>query len=214
MWDTSKGTRVLSGHEAAMVREAVSWMVDTIHDESHGHDDLSETGVDLFDRLPWTQRLAVLDEVTTALLLPSAKINRHSSIHDAAVGAIYRCIDLYVEMEIDHRESLHWRTLVRNAYRSFFKAEPNDAGLLPRTLGDDCKDRWSFAIELLLDCILHDRDFAAADTFLDAAPDKASYVRQFLGVNESYFADVSSDIRDTDAESVFQHIKQLTATER
>lgn len=214
MWNTSRGMRVLTGHEATLVREIVSVMVDSIRNEATGFDFPADTGVGLFDRLSWTQRLTLLNQVASALLLPSETISAHSSVHDAAVAAIYSAIEDCVAIEIDMGDDFYWRTLVRNAYRSCFETDSTDSKLLPKTLGDQREDRWSFVILLLTDCILHDRDFAAADSFLDLAPDKAADLRQILGINETYYVDVSDDVRDADAESLFRQIKQLTAVER
>lgn len=214
MWDTSRGIRVLIEHEAALVREAISAMVDSIHDEASGFTIPVKTGVELFDRLSWTQRLTLLDQVASALLLPASNITRHSSAHDAAVGAIFSYVTDSVVSEIDMGMRCSWRQLVRDAYRNCFEPNVADADLLPMTLGDHRKDRWSYTTELLTDRVLHDRDYEMAGSFLDLSPDQAAVLRQALGIEDSYFVDVSDDVHHADAEALFRQIKQLTVTER
>ena len=212
MWNTPKGLRVLSGNEAKPVREAIAMMVDQIHEEASGFLDAGETGVELFDQLSWTQRLTLLDQVVSALLTPSFEISKHNALHDATVGAVFNFLEELVAAEIFESDSVSWRMLVREAYRSCFESASDDSEFLPTTLGDRRKDRWAFVILLMADRVLHDRDYEAAGTFLDRDPDEAAAIRQIMGIDDTYYAEAGDDVSEHDAEMLFQRIRQLTAS--
>lgn len=211
MWNTSEGPRILQGAEALPVREAIGWMVDLIHEEASGYGFQVHTSVELYDNLTWTQRLALLDEVTSALLLPSFEIANPGAAHDAAVGAIFNTVMDQIGAEVDLSEQCFWRKSVHRAYRSCFGTERDGDDVLPSRLGDTRLDRWEFVVELLCDRVLHDHDYEMANTFLDLDPEKAAVLRELLGIQHSYYARAGEEISDAAAASAIQRIRHLAA---
>lgn len=210
MWNTAAGMRIVSGAEAAPVRDAVGFIVEAIHNEACDYAGTYFTGVSLFDSLTWTQRLTLLEEVTAALLLTSCEVTKPSALHDAAIGAIYRVVEDQVETEINRRDGFQWRKTVRDAYRSCFEPEADDNHYLPARIGDDRHDRWAYVVEQLFDRILQDRDYEVASAFLDLDPDQAASLREVLGIDDTYYSNAGEDISPQHAETMFARIRTLT----
>lgn len=213
MWDTPSGVRTLTGVEALPVRDAIGWMVDMIHEEASGYADSSYSNVALFDGLTWTQRLAVLDEVSAALLLPSSEVANCSAVHEATVGAIFSTMGILIEGEICNGTGLGIRRAVRDAYRGCFDPCTDDSEVLPAKLGDVRLDRWEYVIEMLACRVLHDRDYALADRVLDLEPEKAELFRQLMGIDDSYYADSGEEVSEAQAAVTIQRIRELASSD-
>ena len=213
MWNTPTGLRILTGPEALPVRDAISWMVDMIHEEASGYADSHRSNVELFDGLTWTQRLALLDEVSAALLLPSPEITNCGAVHDATVGAIFGTLEILIEAEIYNGYGFDNRRAVRDAYRSCFEPCTDDGEVLPTTLGDARLDRWGYVVDLLACRVLHDRDYELADRVLDLDPEKAELFRRLLGIDDSYYAASGDDVSEARAAVTIQRIRELAASD-
>lgn len=209
MWNTAVGVRIVTGAEAAPLRDAVSVIVEAIHNEACDYSRSYLTGVSLFDSLTWTQRLTLLEQVTAGLLLTPCEVAKPSALHDAAIGAIYRVLEDQIGAEIDRRDGFHWRKTVRDAYRSCFEAEAGDEYYLPARIGDQRHDRWEYVVEQLFDRILQDRDYEVASAFLDLDPDQAASLREVLGIDDTYYSNAGEDISPQNAETVFARIRTL-----
>jgi hypothetical protein len=180
MWWTPEGERVLTGAEWALFREGLDycwmWVEETID-----HDDDWEFGVQAFDVLQPTQRLAVLANVGIALTdktVPYPDLTTHD---EAAIAAIFRTVLGQIGLEIDCGSDKRWkdptrmRRLALAAWRELMEYEeaeaqkltskPREAGTIPTPPADDREaeddeDRWKAPAE---DC----RDLAEWESLLD-----------------------------------------------
>ncbi|MCR9202507.1 MAG: hypothetical protein NXI04_28025 [Planctomycetaceae bacterium] len=204
MWNTSEGDRILNGAEANLFKAGVLALVQCIKEEG----ELEENGysIAVFDQLTWSQRLAVLELVTTHLLSESGISPQLSAVNESAIAMVYEYIALQVDLEIGFAESSgsnSWRTLVLYAARECFwnpENEPNptddslDVARLPRNPDSRHRDLWTALVRLLADRILWDRDFELIETFVDEPPEKAAMMRQIMGIGDDYFSTAADDL--------------------
>jgi hypothetical protein len=222
MWHTSRGDRTLRGEEAALVRNAIDSMVDTLL--IHIDDDLEdmggscESGVALYDALSASQRIGLLHDVARHLLTETETTLPLSAPVEATVAAIFVDIRDQVAIEIDFpsteseiaEDQPTWRQMVLEAYTSLRRLpdgeyDEDGNGRYDEDwddLADDlpvasCRDirQWELLIENLVDSILWDRDFEMADSFLDVDPGVSRQRRRLLGIDEDYFTSVAPDPR-------------------
>ena len=222
MWHTSRGDRTLRGAEAELVGHAVDTLIDALityvdddacEDESVASECYS--GISLFDDLTPSQRIALLHDVTSHLLMPTDAPLPLSAHAEAAVAAIFVEIRDQVAIEIDlfpsrenpetSEEDMTWRQLVLAAHECVFRSEhgPDDGfdfdfGPFPDEIElppEDCDDirQWEWLIESLTDAILWDRDYEMADSFLDVDPGVSRQRRRLLGIDDDYFTRVAPD---------------------
>jgi len=209
MDETSHGHRTPANAESRLIQDAVGWMVDMIYEHSSGFEPAFETGIVLYDSMPWQHQLNALDQVTTALMDRAAVVARRTAVHDATIAAIFETAKIMVDTEIFDNESTDWRKLSRDAYRQCFRPEDDDTQGLPTTLGDRRMDRWSFVLDLMADRHLPDRDYEMAPRFLDADPENAAPVRAVMGIDDSYFSAVVDDVSPQEATAMIDRIRQL-----
>src|SRR5688572_15324641 len=96
MWRTEEGNRVLKGAEAALFREGLYSLVDWT-EEWPEH----PIGVRLFDQLNQGEKLAILDEVSRALIVRRVRCPVHTAVNEGTIAAIYYQIANDVQVEID-----------------------------------------------------------------------------------------------------------------
>lgn len=209
MWNTSEGERILIGAEANLFKAGVLALVQCIKEEG----ELEENGycIAVFDQLTWSQRLAVLELVTTHLLRDDAPSPTLSAVNEAAIAMVYEYVAFEIDLEIEFEEpasSTTWRQLVMYAARDCFWNPELDANPPPDAsniahLPDSalCRDRgvWSSIVSALADRILWDRDFELIETFVDEPPEKATMMRQIMGINEEYFSTAADDLNSPEA---------------
>ena len=230
MWHTSRGDRTLRGDEAALVRMSIESMVDTllvhvdeeIENEESGVDARidCESGIQVYDALTISQRIALLHDVATHLLTDTRETLALSAELEAAVAAIFVEIRDQVAIEIDfpsisdERQRPNWRSLVRAAYDAVFA--DHETGIhdeqiendLPAT--DSCDVyRWEYLIEALSDAILWDRDFEMADAFLDDDPGVSHNRRRLLGIDDDYFTSIAPDPRPDEVYQLVSRTRQI-----
>lgn len=204
MWNTSRGERILTGAEANLFKAGVLALVQCIKEEG----ELEENGysIAVFDQLTWSQRLAVLELVTTHLLSDSGHSPHLSAVNESAIAMVYEYIALQVDLEIPFEQSTGsstWRTLVLYAARECFwnpehDPDPADESLdvacLPTDANSRQSDLWATMVRLLADRILWDRDFELIETFVDEPPEKAAMMRQIMGIGDDYFSTAAEDL--------------------
>lgn len=215
MWHTSRGDRTLRGDEAALVRNAIDAMVDTLL--IHIDDDLEdiggscESGVALYDALSPSQRIGLLHDVAKHLLTETESTLPLSAPVEATVAAIFVDIRDQIAIEIDFpstqsktsEDEPSWRQMVLQAFQSLRRlpdgeeeaedCDPLDDDL-PEASSRDM-DPWEYLVESLVDSILWDRDFEMAESFLDVDPGVSRQRRRLLGIDEDYFTSVPPDPR-------------------
>jgi len=76
----------------------------------------------------------------------------------------------------------------------------------------DCEDigQWKRVIELLADRVLWDRDFELEEAFADHDPEKINAIKQYMGINEDYFAVAAPDANSQEYMKLHQELIGLT----
>jgi hypothetical protein len=216
MWWTSSGERTLTGADAALLRESIADMTDSLHDEAEGLADEWPCGVKVFDELSWQQRLALLERVANALLKPDVPTPELSAVNEATVGAIFAMLRRNVEIELDEANDIHvspafdayyWRRLVAACQESL---GTGDDFYLEVESGDF--EEWELLIECLGDRILWDADWDMPELFLDEEPDTSRGRREMLGIGQNYFVAPAPDPLDKDVPKLFANLHQLVGT--
>jgi hypothetical protein len=210
---TSMGERTLTGAEAALLRESIADMTDSLQDEAEGLADEWPCGVKLFDELSWQQRLALLERVANALLKPEAPAPELSAVNEASVGAIFALLRRNIVIELDEANDPHvspefdvyyWRRLIAACQEppgsdEAFYLEVESADL----------DEWEILIECLGDRILWDADWDMPELFLDAEPATSRARRKRLGIDRNYFITPAPDPRDKEVPTLFANLHQM-----
>ena len=146
MWHTSRGDRTLGGKEAALLRNAIDTMVDTLL--IHIDDDLEdmggscESGVAVYDALSPSQRIGLLHDVAKHLLTETETTLPLSAPVEATIAAIFVDIRDQVAIEIDFPSTASeigedeptWRHMVLEAHTSLrhlgdAESDESDEGL-------------------------------------------------------------------------------------
>ena len=96
MWRAEVGNRVLTGAEAELFREGLCSLVDWTEEWPE-----NAVGLRVFDQLSQPEKLAILDEVSRALLVKRVPCPIHTAVNEGAIAAIYYQIAGDVQLEID-----------------------------------------------------------------------------------------------------------------
>ena len=206
MWHTSEGDRILEAAEAHLFKAAATGLVERVKEdvriESGGYT------ISLFDELTWSQRLAVLESVTTHLLTGTDRMPELTAVNEAAIGTVFDHISCEIDLEIENISlGTQWRQLVLDACHECFGddlREPDDsdrddsaedeADYLPKSAHCARPDLWHRLVQSLADRILWDRDYELMGDFLDEPPEKAAMLRQIMGIGDDYFAAAADDL--------------------
>jgi hypothetical protein len=218
MWHTSDGDRVLAGAEAALLKAAVTGVAERIREESSAQSEQREYGIRLFDELPGSQRLALLDHVATYLFTTTLEPLDLTAVNEAVIGTLFEYVRSEIDLEIEDAQDLdtRWRGMVLAAYEECFcvdgvdlTVEDGDEFVRPSVTSED-RDAWSDLVESLADRILWDRDYEMEYLFLDTAPDKAEVIKQHLGIDSEYFSAAAPDVAtDGEMERIYQRLDKL-----
>jgi hypothetical protein len=204
MWWTPDGERILKGIEARLFREGLAVLVDMVREDYEGQ---QEFGAPPFDNLQPNQKLAVLAEVSSALLQEDRPMPRLTAVREAAVAAVYEAIMIWVEMEIDQAaeglESPTWRELILAACRERGIEELLDAE--SEKIGE-----WELLVCCLTDAVLWDEDWRDNESLLDADPKASRPVKKLLGIDEDYYVAVPPDPTDDEMEGIWATLRALT----
>ena len=186
-WHTQMGERVLNPAEAALLRATIGSMRDELLEEGSGRDQWPY-GVRVFDNLSLSQRLALLCEVSEALLKPEIPAPKNTAINEGAVAAIFKAMQQRLHFELDStkprpseetRFAFHWRELIREAALStigderLYRFAP---GEIPVAESDEHKD-WEGMVESLADRVLWDTDLDDDDLHADHPPEHTEFLR-------------------------------------
>jgi hypothetical protein len=215
MWRTPTGVRTLSGPEAALMREAMAYVADSLHDEADGFGEEWPCGVKVFDELSWQQRLALLSRVANALLKSDVAAPELSAVNEATVAALFAHISRNIIIEVDQSNdpefaaedfALHWRRLIAAC-----QSRPSvDQEFFVAVDSSDLEE-WDLLIESISGGILWDNDWAMQDLYLDADPGISRREKRRMGIESNYFTMPAPDIRDEQAPAVFAELRELMA---
>ena len=217
MWHTSAGDRVLEGSEARIFKAALTRVVEDIKEEAFEPDlfDQWEYGIPRFDELTWSQRLQVLEQIASHLLMPSDEAPELNAINESAIAVVYERMRHEIDFEIDSEqdEPTEWREMVLAVYRERFGEEESDLDeedrfTLPE-LASTKREEWSDLIGSLEDEILWDQDFLMEE-FLDAPPEKSDMLKQYMGIDADYYSAVAPDPTDSVVAELVTRLESLT----
>lgn len=225
MWRTPEGNRTLRGPEARLVSGALAMMVDDLTAVFDGClESPADYGIEAFDELSASARLALIHQVARHLLTPTPDTLPLSAATEAVVGAVFCQIRDSVELEVELSRSApgaagtRWRQEVLAAAQQ--DPAPEDLGrydYLPDVETLDLPDvsctdmaEWELLIDSLADRILWDRDYELAGTFVDLEPRRAESLRRSIGIDDDYFAIIAPDARDDQVPALLDAIRKLT----
>ncbi|XZE52587.1 hypothetical protein SH139x_004289 [Planctomycetaceae bacterium SH139] len=238
MWHTPTGKRVVDGVEAELIRESISTILEQLLCSSLECEDFCfQSGIEVFDCLPLSQKLASLELAGRHLLTDTEDALPLTAVNESVVGVIFENIRQHIETEIDTERCYeacfgdedsaweedsqdcfpgdrYWRRQVLVTCRQTLGKDPAKQCLAsefdwPPVECDDLQ-RWDVLIELLADRILWDRDYEMAEAFLDDAPENATAKKLMLGIDEDYFTGLAPDPRDEVMDQVVLSIRRLT----
>ena len=207
MWHTSDGDRTLRGREAALFKAGLGSLVDSLAEFEA--DNSWPTGVGLFDKLTHAQKIALFSEVGTALLEDASGMPELNAVNEAAIAAVFEQIKGQIGCEVD-ADRCELRKLVVGILRREFLADDLE---LPDAKSSDV-DEWESLVEGCADKILWDWDFDVSDLFLDAQPERAQALKEFLSIDEDYYVAIPSDPSPAQLKQHERNLKRLTAERR
>lgn len=208
-WRTEIGERVIEGHEAVLIREAIAAMKDMFEEELDDDIDPWKFGVPVFDRLETLVKLALLAEVGWALLRSTERCPPLTAVNESAVGAIFGHIEQSVQYEIDchdsmTEESFSWRRLILNVFHQI-----EDTDELPDALCLDPSE-WDILQQVLADRILWDDDFNDEALYVDQPADHGKFLKDFMTIDDDYFTAPPPNPRESDLPRILKILNELT----
>jgi hypothetical protein len=226
-WKTQSGHRYAVGAEAKLIRDAIAYVHEAIEQELSDPEEWWPFQVPVFDKLSPTAKLAILADLSEALLSETA-IPSLTAITEGTVAAIYDAVRQLVTIECDYQKEESetdismppfYRSLVLEIAESNgpHKPDPEDDDPDPEEIlpSPRCTDmsEWEWVIECIADRFLWDDDFLMTDEMLDAPPDVARKRRDRLGITRKYFLDDAPDPEAVDVAAARNRLKQLMRTE-
>lgn len=229
MWHTPCGDRVICGAEAELIRVSIDLLVESIQEEGFEEGELQfSSGIQIFDELTWTQKLAAVEQVARYLLTSTPDILPLSAVNEAVVGAIFEHVNQMVELEIasesfgifsavqaDENPFYRWswrESVIQAVLERVTEAELSemhrDGFYLPTSTCTDL-ETWSDLIENLADQILWDRDYELAAAFMDDDPEIAAAEKKMFGIDQDYFTELTPDPREDQMQPVLFSIQKL-----
>lgn len=201
MWFTTGGERSLEGAERDLVLSGAMVLAEQLEDSA----DLGISGQKQFEGLHEEDKRHILLKVIRDLVEDSPAPPRRWW-GDAAIAAVFNYLSTMVDMEIEEDNGkdahfLYWRALVSRAYlEADVDYDDEDLDYTEnQRLDSKNRDAWDAKIEAVLDGILPDRDFEMADSkLMDAAPDVAEAVKQYVGIGKEYLTEAPIQL-DRDA---------------
>jgi len=207
MWHTAKGDRTLSGPEADLFRLAAgSLLVHLVECDGDWPND-----VPTFDQLLLGQKVALLREISIALLRKKESPPRFTALNEATIAAVYEELFNELEAEVEFANGAELRQAVVDALE-WTNKEFKDDVRIPRASCRDT-DEWQLMIDCCLDFVLWDRDFDL-EHILDAPPETAATERKMLGINEDYFTAIPPDPTDTQVKRYVNELFRLLVGRR
>lgn len=212
MWTIGDQERPLTEHEWACFKLGLILLVDAIDIANEAGDDAFCTGVSLFDRQTYAQKLGLLAKVAEALADDELPAPELTAPVEATIAAILQLFwsELETEIEFDFESPpvLEVRRMLLAAL------QPNeDYGIeelefeLPAE-DEEQKSEWQDLFTIFQDRFLQDYDFQLDDA-LDLPPDKAQEFREILGIRDNFFSDVAEDPTGKELAKVRQKLALL-----
>ena len=183
MWRMEDGDRVFTPEEWAAFRIGLEFLLDAIKDNEDGDSGLSETGLPAFDPLTSEQKIALLADITDALMNPAIPTPRHTAANESAIAAVFEQLRLALEFELEDESQ---STQVRDALLATFKNRPDQPDCLPKATNSKM-ERWEEVLEMLKGRVFWDADFEMGDHFLDLPREESLKKLHAFGIDPKYF---------------------------
>jgi hypothetical protein len=217
MWYTERGDVVLKGAKWELFCEGLNTLWDWIETYYHGGEDLSQTGVEVFDALQPNQKLALLALVGKALKDESVPPPDLTAYTEGAVAAVFSCLLANLECEIDmsggrKRKQVEpsfpsTRSLILAAFEATAGREEWE-GKLPGPKSRDL-DKWRLLLQCLEMRILWDFDLPPQQ-LMDAPSDQSQALMRELAIDPDYFVAPPPDPRDDELPAIRRTLRELT----
>ncbi|HEY3324381.1 MAG TPA: hypothetical protein VGP72_28275 [Planctomycetota bacterium] len=202
MWHTSLGDRTLIGGEAALFKHGLRSLLDILSIHPGW-----PSGVHAFDELAYSQKIALLWEVGSALLLPKTPEPKQTAANEAAVAAVFAHLKELIDHEL--HQNGRGRPVVRTMIAECLRADFVRSGRkCPRPLSDDAEE-WDRLVDECADRILWDHDFEVGGWFLDSPPEQASVLRELLRIDDDYYAEAPPDLPPAQIADRVQELRKL-----
>lgn len=217
MWHTPTGDRILAGAEAELIRAAVDDMLDDIRQEKDGYCEDWPYGIEIYDGLPWQQRLALLSLVANALFKVEVPKPRLTAVNEATLGAIIAHLKRNLVIEIDGAYDLddaddydryYWRRRLA-ACQTPLNSDADH--LIPITCDDE--DNWDLFIEVLKEDLFWDEDWDMPELFLDAPPELSRKRHKKLNIESDYYTALPPDPSEREIAQLFDGLIRLVRRE-
>lgn len=180
-WHAPEGEIKLQGKEAAIFRDSILTMCDTICGEDND-EECTFGGAKVFDRLTRTQKLASLEKVSHYLFHATSECLELSAWSEATLASILQQIRILVHLELDAGESNYFRKFLSEHLE--YEIESSD--------WNDITE-WESALDAYESRFLWDMDFEN-ETISDLPPEHAKYQRRTFGIDDNYFSSISPDL--------------------
>jgi hypothetical protein len=220
MWHTPLGDRIVEGAEANLIRASIETLASRLLLEDDPYDQAGyQTGVEIFDRLTRSQKLAAIEHVARHMLVEATPPPPLNASSEAVIGALFLHVSDRIEDEIVRSTScnrwLRWRAMTRQAAAALIdndgseSPDADSSAIEIPTIECDDFDQWRWIVELLAEHILWDRDYELAEMWLDLDPQSAEIQRGRFGIDENYFTDTPPDPRDDQLDDYVSSIEQI-----
>ena len=211
-WRLPGDNEVLSGPLADLFRASLASAYDMMLQEIEEGMEPWCFKIPVFDRLAWSQRLALLVEVGEALLGPDIEAPELTAIREAAVAVIAQNVDDQLAIETDGEFTgegspweFYWRRLVRAIVPD---TDVQPEGETAPDVTSDNPDEWLLITECYFwGTLLWDEDWRD-DEAQDADPNAAVLARCQLGIDKGYYTSVAPDPK---AEEMIPLIRRMDA---
>jgi hypothetical protein len=200
VWCTACGERTLEGAEAILFAETLLDIVDEIR--------LCRfynyfTGVEVFDRLNYGQKIHVLTVIGNGLLRKDVPCAELTDIFEGAVGAVFEHLINLIAVEIAEPERRYdWREKVIAARRASGR---ND--ILPLTCDD--LDEWIIEVDCLLEDILFNASCGDDFLYLCWLRKDARLLRRMINVSDNYYCGMIDRLSDENIDRKIRELREL-----
>lgn len=199
MWHTSLGDRVLRGAEGRVFQKGLTSLLEWTDERLEDH----RTGVEVFDRLTVTEKLASIVHVAEAMLLEDVPLCELTAVSEGTVAAVYAHVIAEIQEEIKDGSAVLRKLILRAADEGDLLYEDS-----PDLSCDDVEE-WATVVDSLTGNIFWDSDWAETLVEPDDPPDLANHLRDKLGILPEYYIAVPPDPLPAEIPKIRQRIQTL-----
>lgn len=211
MWTIDCQERVLTNDEWDCIRIGLESLRDYILEDPDDDYGFAMTGVQVFDRLTSSQKLAILAETCEALTSEEVAAPKLTAVNEGTVAALLQSFwnQLVVELDmcegVDDYPFLECRRALLSAFAD--EDDPDTLDMLPEEHETD-SEMWHDLFSLFESRFLVDTDYAMAG-MLDVPMEKAEELKAIMGIDDEYFVGIAPDPTDRQMHKVNQKLAKL-----